>query len=304
MVASLLGGEDQDPNGMGFDISDLYEAAEDCALVQHEATSEIRKALEKRILPRNDHWHSEDSIVVRNLPLVRHLYYTSTDWCMRQTVAIVFQGDPNVVLSDSEPVASGRSSKYIFHKGFLRLAETVYEDLKNYASDRFPIALSGHGVGGALASIVAVMLLLDGYRVTQLLTFGSPNFVNDAGALFLESRIRLCLRVFSPKDSFPHAVKSPTLIQGGTPFALLSGPKYIFPATDSILKELSSLLKEDDPTNNMSAVRNGPYDMLVSRWVYPQALSIDQYICRLKVKLEEEPINLAAESPQTGNAAG
>lgn len=70
------------------------------------------------------------------------------------------------------------------HSGFRNHADRLIEDLTPLLvkDKRATIAVSGHSLGGAVASIVALKLKKRGYNVTKLTTIASPRFCTNEGA--------------------------------------------------------------------------------------------------------------------------
>jgi hypothetical protein len=62
------------------------------------------------------------------------------------------------------------------HHGFTVLAEGVYPLVKNLRADYFgmPITLTGHSLGGAVAILVAALLVRDRIADPTIITFGAP----------------------------------------------------------------------------------------------------------------------------------
>jgi len=62
------------------------------------------------------------------------------------------------------------------HFGFLRGAERVLDILvdKDLIDKRFPLVITGHSLGGAVAQALAFFLVKNGFKVDTVVTFGSP----------------------------------------------------------------------------------------------------------------------------------
>lgn len=70
------------------------------------------------------------------------------------------------------------------HRGFRNHADRLIEDLIPLLvkdNKRATVSVSGHSLGGAVASIVALKLKKRGYNVTKLTTIASPRFCNREG---------------------------------------------------------------------------------------------------------------------------
>jgi len=65
----------------------------------------------------------------------------------------------------------------LVHLGFAHAAETVYptvHDLLSAQGLRLPILVTGHSLGGAMATLVAHRLFADGFPVRAVYSYGSP----------------------------------------------------------------------------------------------------------------------------------
>jgi len=65
-----------------------------------------------------------------------------------------------------------------FHAGFLGRADRVLKDLGPLLKLNSVLTLSGHSLGGAVATIMAIKLQARGYTVRRVVTFGAPKFTN------------------------------------------------------------------------------------------------------------------------------
>lgn len=65
---------------------------------------------------------------------------------------------------------------YPIHKGFVLSWEEVQTDIMALIREKKPssVALSGHSKGGAVASVAALKLLMEGVAVSEVTTFGAP----------------------------------------------------------------------------------------------------------------------------------
>ena len=105
--------------------------------------------------------------------------------------------------------ADERERAMAVHLGFLETARALHDDLRPLLDERAQITLSGHSMGGAVATILALALKAEGFDVASLVTFGAPRLTDDAGgALAMDvlgrgaSSTRL-VRVANESDPFP-----------------------------------------------------------------------------------------------------
>lgn len=68
-----------------------------------------------------------------------------------------------------------------FHAGFLKRAERVLEDVGPLLQPRAVLTLSGHSLGGAVATCVALKLQLRSFQIRRVVTFGAPKITNAEG---------------------------------------------------------------------------------------------------------------------------
>lgn len=68
------------------------------------------------------------------------------------------------------------------HKGFMDATYEIYPNIKKHLSKKSEIHISGHSLGGAAASILAMWLVNDGYNLAFCYTFGQPKVTNKKGA--------------------------------------------------------------------------------------------------------------------------
>ena len=92
------------------------------------------------------------------------------------------------------------------HAGFRHHADRLIEDLIPLLvkDRRATIAVSGHSLGGAVASIIALKLQKRGYNVTRLTTIASPRFCNREAATKLSPWLpEKTLRIEDDRDLVP-----------------------------------------------------------------------------------------------------
>jgi hypothetical protein len=99
--------------------------------------------------------------------------------------------------------------------------------------------LVGHSLGGAVAAIVGIYMIEDGYKVDKIYTYGEPRFTTSKGVAQLG--FLPLLRVVDENDLIP--LVPPGVVnnkqfgpyeQVGPEVILLSGPDYVYlPAHDA-----------------------------------------------------------------------
>lgn len=73
------------------------------------------------------------------------------------------------------------------HSGFRTLAREIWAHLKKYNLSEdmlraYTFHLSGHSLGGSIASIISMYLHQEGSQVASVVTFGAPRFTTNEGA--------------------------------------------------------------------------------------------------------------------------
>ncbi len=97
-------------------------------------------------------------------------------------------------------VRTDRQADIPVHAGFDRAARAVYNDVKSYLKRNYKTYVTGHSLGGAVAALVTIYAIEDGFMVERVITFGQPRFTTAAGV----QRLRLPLiRVIDENDMVP-----------------------------------------------------------------------------------------------------
>ena len=126
----------------------------------------------------------------------------------QKTMAIVaFRGTVSIgnFLTDAEAALVHHGLfPGLVHYGFCRAVEAVYPavraHLRAYPSE-LPIWVTGHSLGGAMASLVAHRLAEDGYPVRAVYTYGSPR---AGDRKFCDAYRRPNYRFVNDNDLVPH----------------------------------------------------------------------------------------------------
>ena len=106
------------------------------------------------------------------------------------------------------PQAEGREPTGKVHQGFLDAFRSVRDQVDRYlpCAEELPIFITGHSLGGALATLGAAHL--SGWGLTACYTFGAPR-IGDKG---FAGNLRIPVyRVVNPGDPVPHV---PTPLRG------------------------------------------------------------------------------------------
>lgn len=106
------------------------------------------------------------------------------------------------------PQAAGRESTGKVHQGFLDAFRSVRDQMDRYlpCAHGFPIFITGHSLGGALATLGAAHLSVRGLAACY--TFGAPRVGNKGFSGSLQTTV---YRVVNPVDPVPHI---PTPLRG------------------------------------------------------------------------------------------
>jgi len=105
------------------------------------------------------------------------------------------------------------------HIGFHTAANDVYGSILPHLRQDYQTRLTGHSLGGAIAVILMMFLLEDGYRVEKCITFGQPKVTDKKGAQMCQNLP--LLRVINDEDIVP-------LVPPGTLLTQLQGGYHHF----------------------------------------------------------------------------
>lgn len=130
------------------------------------------------------------------------------------TQVLAFRGTDNIAnwLTDASLVQV-EDSAYPgkVHRGFAAALEQMWPGIRERLVAGRGVWVTGHSLGGALASLAAVRLLAEGFTVPAVYTFGSPR-VGDVD--FYSGYSAVGYRVVNNDDIVPH-VPLETLLLGG-----------------------------------------------------------------------------------------
>lgn len=136
-------------------------------------------------------------------------------------------------------VRDDRATNIPIHTGFDLDARAVWKDAQPYLKNGYQTYLVGHSLGGAVAAILGIYMIEDGFKVDRIYTYGQPRFTTSVGVKQLG--FLPLTRVVDENDVVP--LLPPGLMvnkkfgpyqQVGPEVILLSGPDYVYlPAQDA-----------------------------------------------------------------------
>eukprot|EP01137_Pigoraptor_chileana_P012846 Opistho-2@65659 len=88
------------------------------------------------------------------------------------------------------------------HAGFLLAANELIEDIVGCLDRRAPLSITGHSLGGAVGTLVALKLIHRGFNVESVITFGTPKFLSGPKEALarMHMPLRRLLRVYHHHD--------------------------------------------------------------------------------------------------------
>ena len=130
-------------------------------------------------------------------------------------------------------VRDDRATKIPVHTGFDQDARAVWKDAQPNIRKGYQTYLVGHSLGGAVAAILGIYMIEDGYKVDKIYTYGQPRFTTSKGVAQLG--FLPLLRVVDENDLIP-LVPPGVMVnkqfgpyqQVGPEVILLSGPDYVY----------------------------------------------------------------------------
>jgi len=131
-------------------------------------------------------------------------------------------------------VRDDRATKIPIHSGFDLDARAVWADAQPYLKKSgYQTYIVGHSLGGAVAAILGIYMIEDGYKVDRIYTYGQPRFTTAQGVKQLG--FLPLLRVVDENDVVP--LLPPAMMvnkkygpyeQVGPEVILLEGPDYVY----------------------------------------------------------------------------
>ncbi len=171
-----------------------------------------------------------------------HVKYFMERSVKRKRQTIVVRGTVDNVSKNLNFQAQGNydeKAKVYLHAGYRKAARIIYADLKPSLKKGYTNFLTGHSLGGSVATILAMYLRRDGYSIGGVYTFGQPKVTNLAGAKAFQG-----LPVWRIVNQNDIATLGPPSMKGkggvfahlGREVILLSGKKYTYLSQKSARK--------------------------------------------------------------------
>jgi hypothetical protein len=127
--------------------------------------------------------YGDKNVVVRDLPNTDGRYFIYFDHDRKiQTIAVRGTTNEANIWTDVDTVKVPDTALGIFlHRGFKIATDDLYADIGPFLQRDYKTRITGHSLGGAMAAILMMYLVKDGYSVEEVLTFGQPKVTNEAG---------------------------------------------------------------------------------------------------------------------------
>lgn len=133
----------------------------------------------------------------------------------QETIFVVFRGSSSLANwytnLDLITVPYSACDGCLAHEGFMyafsQVKEQVYANVK-FLQEKYPafkIVVTGHSLGGALATLTSLDMIQNGFpKEIQLVTFGQPRVGNVNFAEFASASLLNPIRITHYRDSVPH----------------------------------------------------------------------------------------------------
>lgn len=121
-----------------------------------------------------------------NIPGVEVVYFVATN-NKKKTHIISVRGTSNVenaIIDFALQLVFDPHAQVYLHKGFALTATDTYKKIRLKLNKNYQVRTTGHSLGGAVATILAMYLYGESYQVERTVTFGQPKVTNVGGASF------------------------------------------------------------------------------------------------------------------------
>ena len=179
--------------------------------------------------------YGKSNVVIRDFSDLNIRYFIFFNKSKRtQTISIRGTANKSNAWADIDSLKVLDIRLNIFlHKGFKLAADQIYADAGPYLHKKYKTRLTGHSLGGAVASILMMNMIHDGYQIEQALTFGQPKITNENGGT--EFNTAPYFRIINGQDLVPQVPPSNLLYDFSGPYqhfgpeiTLLADKKWTF----------------------------------------------------------------------------
>lgn len=165
--------------------------------------------------------YGAENVIVRPIPASDGQYFIVVN-TRDKTQMISVRGTANetnaYVDIDSIKVPDPALGIFV-HRGFMAATDQLHADAVPYLKKDYKTSITGHSLGGAVACLLMLRLIEDGFIVDKVVTFGQPKVTNAAGAE--KYRNAPILRIINDQDIVPQTPPSDIVYD-------LSGPYVHF----------------------------------------------------------------------------
>lgn len=238
----------QEPSSKPALFTELMDYARlaDSAYESRDSVASLAKTLESELT------------VYENLPELGVNYLLLTD-VTHKTHWIAIRGTvnaENTLVNLDIQLMPNRDLDIEVHRGFADTAKTIFKNITPRLNKEFTTHVTGHSLGGAVATVLAMYLDTNAYKVTRVVTFGQPKVTNITGAQKF-SHLDI-LRVVTANDFVPllPPVDVTDINKVGIYWPLGQELILLDKNTYSIARELDSLLRATKFLNRQPDMKN------------------------------------------------
>jgi len=175
--------------------------------------------------------YGKENVIIRDLPKNQGRYFIYTDRANHiQTISVRGTANEGNAWSDLNSIKLFDERLEIFiHQGFKAAEEELYSDALPFLHKDYKTRITGHSLGGAVACVLMMDLLHDGYPIDKVLTFGQPKVTNEDGGKKYEGTPYF--RIINDEDVVPQLPPSNVVYD-------LSGPYDHFGPEITLLEKM------------------------------------------------------------------
>lgn len=122
-------------------------------------------------------------MIIKDLPRYEGRFFLVTDEENKtQTISIRGTSNKKNMLVDAESIKILDPILGIhLHKGFQKASNELWNTIVPFLRRDYEMQLTGHSLGGAMATILMMQMMETGYTVRRVITFGQPKVTNREG---------------------------------------------------------------------------------------------------------------------------